>query len=67
MSEAAESPFIIALLFAVRCLLPLMLMLGVTYLLRRFGLITAPLPPPPDQDNGHAGDQNSEGAAHGKV
>lgn len=67
MSEAAESPLIIALLFAVRCLAPLILMLGVTYLLRRFGLIATPPPPPPDRDNGHSGNQNSEGAAHGKV
>ncbi|HZY43046.1 MAG TPA: hypothetical protein VFF59_13730 [Anaerolineae bacterium] len=75
MSEAAESPLIIALLFAVRCLVPLVLMLGVTYLLRRFGLITTPPPPPPDQDNGqpngqnggHSGNQNSGGVAHGKV
>lgn len=71
MSETAESPLIIALLFALRCLVPLVLMLGVTYLLRRFGLISTPPPPPPDQDSGpadgHSGHQNSGGAAHGKV
>jgi hypothetical protein len=45
MENSGTHPIIIALLFILRCLIPLVLMLGVSYLLRRFGLIhEAPSP-----------------------
>lgn len=47
------NPLIIALLFVLRCLVPLAIMLGISYLLRRYGLITAPIPPPKELDNGN--------------
>ena len=47
MDEPAANPVIVAALFLLRCLLPLAIMLGVSYLLRRLGWITQP-PPPPD-------------------
>ena len=70
MSEATESPIIVAVLFVLRCLVPLLLMLGVSYLLKRLGLIAPPPPPPPDENNGnHNGNGNSNGGgmAHGKA
>jgi hypothetical protein len=69
MSEGTESPLVIALLFALRCIVPLLLMLGVSYLLKRLGLIAPPPPPPPNQNNGHNGNGNSNGGgvAHGKA
>lgn len=71
MSEAAESPIVVAILFALRCLVPLVLMLGVSYLLKRLGLIAEPPPAPPDEDNGHNGNNGKRkpggGVAHGKV
>ncbi|HEY5574184.1 MAG TPA: hypothetical protein VIK64_14280 [Anaerolineales bacterium] len=47
------NPVIIALMFFLRCLVPLAIMLGISYLLRRYGLITAPPPPPKELDNGN--------------
>lgn len=65
MQEQTESPFLIeALLFAARCVAPLLLMLGISYLLRRLGLIAEP-PPPPNNTNGNDG--NRPGGAHGKA
>ena len=76
MQDNTESTLVVeALLFAARCLLPLLLMLGVSYLLRRLGLIAAPPPPPPevnDGENGPNGNNGNDtiaggGVAHGKV
>ena len=68
MQESAESPIIVALLFAVRCIVPLLLMLGVSYLLRRLGLIAELPSPPPDQNNGNNGNHKPGGGiAHGKA
>jgi hypothetical protein len=52
MDEPGANPAIVALLFLLRCLVPLAIMLGISYLLRRLGWITQP-PPPPD-GNGEA-------------
>lgn len=52
MQESSANPLIVVLLFLVRCLVPLALMLGASYLLRRLGLITEPSPPPNHQVNG---------------
>ena len=71
MSEAAESPIVVAILFALRCLVPLLLMLGVSYVLKRLGLIAEPPHAPPDEANGNNGDNGKRkpggGVAHGKV
>lgn len=59
LEESGANPAIVLLLFLVRCLVPLALMLGVSYLLRRFGLISeAPTPPaalPPDVEDQQPG------------
>ena len=70
MQEATEGPIFLveALLFVLRCLVPLLLMLGVSYLLKRFGLISPPPPPPPERDNDNKHDpSNGGGVAHGKA
>lgn len=69
MSEATESPIVVAILFALRCMVPLLIMLGVSYLLKRLGLI-AELPKSPPEENGNG--QNGKpkpggGVAHGKA
>jgi hypothetical protein len=64
------NPLVIAGLFILRCLVPLLIMLGLTYLLRRFGLIRQPPPPPPDENNGNGNhnNHNDEGSlAHDKA
>ncbi len=47
LEGSGANPVIVFLLFVVRCLVPLAVMLGLSYLLRRFGWIKEPAPPPP--------------------
>ena len=44
MDEAA-TPFVVGLLFLARCLIPLVVLLGISYVLKRLGLIREPLEP----------------------
>lgn len=48
MDEVSANPIFVVLFFVLRCAIPLLLMLGVTALLRKFGLI-APAPQDPDE------------------
>lgn len=49
MNEPAANPAFVALLFILRCLVPLAILFGISYLLRRFGLVTIDTPEPPDE------------------
>ena len=54
MENASANPIIVTFLCLVRCLVPLIIMLGISYLLKRLGLISeTPERPeePPDNDN----------------
>jgi len=51
MEEFQTNPLVIFLMFVARCGVPLAIMLGITYLLRKFGFIKGPPPPPADWDN----------------
>jgi hypothetical protein len=59
MQELQTNPIIIILMFVVRCAVPMAIMLGITYLLRRFGFIKGPATPPADWENNRK--NNSEG------
>lgn len=63
MDKAELNPLFVAFLYILRCLVPLALMLGVSYLLRRFGLIKE-TPRPPEEWNG---DNNEQNTAEGGV
>lgn len=70
MNSSDSNPAIIALFFVLRCLVPLVVMLGISYLLRRLKLIAEPPKPPPGWDNKAQDSSNSSGEgglAHGKV
>jgi hypothetical protein len=48
------NPIYVALLCILRCLVPLLIMLGISYLLRRFGFIAKPTSPPEEYaENGN--------------
>ncbi len=67
MENANINPFFIALGFIARCLVPLLIMLGISYLLKRFGLISPPPETPSDKNNGdnnHHEDNGKGGFAH---
>jgi hypothetical protein len=43
------NPVFVALLFILRCLVPLMVLFGISYLLRRLGLVANDNPEPPEE------------------
>ena len=68
MDRPELNPLYIIFLYILRCLVPLALMLGVSYLLRRFGLIKEPPPAPKNWDGNHNNDDATDGGlANGKT
>ena len=73
MDEANASPLVVPLLFLARCLVPLLLLLGISYLLKKLGFVKEPPAPPPEYREGNENnDQNhysprGGGLAHGKT
>jgi hypothetical protein len=51
MDNVNLNPLYIIFLYVLRCLVPLGIMLGISYLLRRFGFIKEPPPPPAGWDD----------------
>jgi len=62
MDEQVANPLIVAVLFVLRCLGPVAIILGISYLLRRLGWITEP-PAPPPSGNGEAAAPDASPAA----
>jgi len=72
MDKATANPLLVGLFFVLRCLVPLFIMLGISYLLKRLGLIQPPAEPPAEWDNqnyeANNGDHNNSGSmAHEKA
>lgn len=67
--DKASTSLAVFLLFILRCLVPLFIMLGVSYLLKRLGFIkeTPSRPAEPDQNKNGDNNINSnhEGLVHG--
>jgi hypothetical protein len=57
IEKQVADPIIIVFMFLARLAIPVLLMLGLSYLLKRLGLIKEP-PPPPNNGN-HNGTPNS--------
>lgn len=51
MNETAANPVFVALLFILRCLVPLAILFGISYLLRRMGLVVIESPEPPEESD----------------
>lgn len=67
MENVSANPIIVALLCLVRCLVPLIIMLGISYLLKRLGLIAAsPERPEGPSDNDNSNNEKGD-LAHGKA
>ena len=59
MDEPSANSFFVVLLFILRCLVPLAILFGISYLLRRFGLVAVEAPELPDdrdENGGEAGE-----------
>ena len=56
MNDTSANPVFVVLLFILRCVVPLAILFGVSYLLRKMGLVAVESPEPPDD----FGDGNEE-------
>jgi len=68
MDRPDSNPLLIAFFFFLRCVVPLAVLLGISYLLRRLKLIAEPPPPPPEWENEDRNDSQNPGEgglAHG--
>lgn len=63
IQDSAANPLVLALLFIARCLVPVGLLLGLSYLLRRLGLVQGPTPPADKPNNSQA---SNEGMLRGR-
>lgn len=50
MNEPSTNPFVIALFFIGRCMIPVAVLIGISYLLRKLGLVVIETPVDPDED-----------------
>lgn len=64
MNEANLNLFYVIFFYLLRCLVPLLIMLGISYLLRRFGLIKEPPRPPTDWNDNQNNNQVVGGGLH---
>ena len=59
MNDTSTSSFFVVLLFILRCLVPLAILFGISYLLRRMGLVAIESPEPyeksEEEPTGHSG------------
>jgi hypothetical protein len=49
MNEPSANSFFVVLLFILRCLVPLAILFGISYLLRRMGLVAIEFPEPGEE------------------
>lgn len=49
MTDSSANPVFVVLLFLLRCLVPLAILFGISYLLRKMGFVAAEAPEPPDE------------------
>jgi len=61
MPDPAADPLVLALLFVARCLFPVGALLGLSYLLRRLGLVQGP------PDITEKPKHNSQASRHGRT
>jgi hypothetical protein len=67
MSNSLDSPVLVVLFFVLRCLVPLIILLGISYLLRKLGLVSEPYKKPPQDKNNHHNHLGKGGLEHGKT
>lgn len=66
MTDTPANPIIVGLLFILRCMVPLLLLLGFSYLLRRLGLVADTTRPEADKKPaGKKPRTRKGGSAHG--
>lgn len=61
MDEQNATPFVVAIFFVIRCLVPLVIMIGISFILRKLGLISEPPKRPSDQKKNNSSHHNDNG------
>lgn len=61
MDEQNATPLVIAFFFVIRCLVPLIIMLGISFILKKAGLISDTPKRPEEHREDNAGSQNGNG------
>lgn len=64
MNEPSANPVWVALLCVARCLIPFLLLLAISYIVRKLGLV-AETPPPPEDANSNNTPEG--GFVHGSI
>ncbi len=67
MDNSPASPLFVVLLFIIRCLLPIILLMGISYLLRKFGLVSESHKGPPKDQGNTPNTIDQGGLQHGKT
>lgn len=67
MDNSPASPMFVVLLFLLRCLLPIILLMGISYLLRKFGLVSESRKSPPKDQGDTPKIIDQGGLQHGKT
>ena len=67
MDKATANPILVGLFFILRCLVPLVVMLGISYLLRKLGLIQPVSEPPAGWDNESNEETNDDHTKSGSL
>lgn len=62
---SSANPLVVTLLCVLRCGIPLLIMLGISYVLKKLGLIRETSRQPQNGDNKHS--PGAGGIAHGKA
>jgi hypothetical protein len=60
MTDTSANPLFVALLFILRCVVPLAILFGISYLLRKMGLVAVEAPEPSDKNGGEVGGTTSQ-------
>ena len=64
MNDTSSSSFFVVLLFILRCIVPLAILFGISYLLRRMGLVAIETPEPYEKlEEKSTGDSGSTAAS----
>lgn len=67
MDNSQASPFIVIFFFILRCLVPLIILMGISYLLRKFGLVSETHRRPPKDPEINHNSIDPGGLQHGKT
>jgi hypothetical protein len=63
MNDTSTSSFFVVLLFILRCIVPLAILFGISYLLRRLGLVAIETPEPYEKsEEKSTGDSHTTGS-----